>query len=159
LEQAKQSGLKQAAQSSQKSVLTVGPFPSDVSGKLPGLELKSDASNTTFARGAFKLLSTATTREGGKPVALVELPKESKVYVVELADVQARPQMAMFGGTDSAKAEIERGLTQELGQMFQLQWFNFDDAKKRLGYVAAEPQHDEPGSNAPRAPIPHPLPL
>jgi hypothetical protein len=156
LEQAKQSGLKQAGQSAQRNVITVGPFPADVRGKLPGLDLKDEGSYSAFARGAFKLLSTTPPRDGAKPVALVELPKEGKVYAVELVDVQQRPQVAMFGGT---RSDVERGLLQELQQMFQIQWFNFDDAKKRLGYAAVNAASEEQESRTPRTPIPRPLPM
>lgn len=153
LDAAKQSGLKQAAQGAQKNVITVGPFPADVRGALPGLQLKDEA-NAAFAQGAFKLLTMPPPREGGKPVALIELPREGKVYVAELVDVAARPQMAMMG---SPEAEIERGLLQELQQYFQIEWFNFDNAKKRLHYASAEPeQRNEPP--IPAAP-PRPQPL
>jgi hypothetical protein len=165
LDQARQSGLKQAAQSASRNVLTVGPFSSDVRGKLPGFDLKDTESYGQFARGAFKLLSTPTSRPSGEPVALVELAKEGKVYVVELVNVQRRPemdpQMAMFGGGGgNSRSDVERELTMGLQQYFQTLWFNFDDAKKRLGYASAEPAHEEKdSSNAPRAPLPAPLPF
>ncbi len=156
LEAAKQSGLKQAAQTVQKSVLTVGPFPAEVQGKLPGLELKHEASNRAFAEGAFKLLSTPAREGGAKPVALIALPKEGKLYIAELADVQARPQMAMMGSRES---DIERGLVQEFQQLFQVQWFNFDDAKKRLAYTATEQVSEERKTGSPKTPLPRPLPM
>jgi hypothetical protein len=165
LEQARQAGLKQAAQSASRSVLTVGPFSSDVRGKLPGFDLKDTAAYSQFARGAFKLLSTPTSRPSGQPVVLVELQKEGKVYVVELVNVERRPeidpQMAMFGGGGgNSRSDIERELTMGLHQYFQTLWFNFDDAKKRLGYASAEPAREEKeSSNAPRAPLPSPLPM
>ncbi|HEV2292823.1 MAG TPA: SurA N-terminal domain-containing protein [Tepidisphaeraceae bacterium] len=158
LEQAKQTGLRQAAQSGQRNVLTVGPFPFDIRGKLPGLELENDDSTARFAEGAFDLLATPAPREGAKPVGLIELPNEGKVYVAELADVHQRPQMAMFGG-DTPGKEIERGLLQELRRVFEMHWFNFEDIKQRLNYVATEAARDEREPQAPRTPLPRPLPM
>ncbi len=156
LEQAKQSGLKQAAESAQKNVLTVGPFPADVRGKLPGLELADEASTTAFAQGAFKLLSTPAPRDGAKPVTLIELPKEGKVYVAQLVDVQPRQQMAMMG---SPAAEIERGMLTELERLFEIQWFNFENAKTRVNYEANENARDDREPQSPGVPLPRPLPL
>ncbi len=157
LEQAKQSGLRQAGQSAQRNVLTVGPFPAEIRGKLPGLELEGDESTARFADGAFDLLSTPAPRDGAKPVGLIELPREGKVYVAELADVQARPQMAMFSG-DTPEGEIERGMLGELERAFEVDWFNFENAKERLNYVATEaPRESEP--QTPRAPLPRPFPM
>ncbi|MDQ3441132.1 MAG: SurA N-terminal domain-containing protein [Planctomycetota bacterium] len=158
LDQAKQSGIKRAAQSAQKNVLTVGPFPSDVRGKLPGLELKDDASSAVFAAGAFDLLSTPPPRDGAKPVALIEVAKEGKVYVAELADVQQRQQMSQSGA--SPAAEIERGMLAELERGFENQWYNFDDVKKRLNYAATELSNREDRQQpSPNTPLPRPLPL
>lgn len=158
LEQAKQSGLRQAAQSAQRVVLTVGPFPADIRGKLPGLEMKNEESTAVFADEAFDLLSTPAPRDGAKPMGLIELPREGKVYVAELADLQQRPQMAMFGG-DTAAAEIERGMLQELERMFEVYWFNFEDAKQRLNYVATDIARDDSQPQTPRAPRPRPFPM
>jgi len=149
---ARQSRLKAAAQGAQKNVLTVGPFPTDVRGAMPGLQLK-DAANAAFAQGAFKLITMSTTRGGGKPVALIELPREGTLYVAELLDVAARPQMAMMG---SLEAEVERGVLQELQQYFQAEWFDFDNARRRLNYASAEPdrQSEDPIPAAPPRPRP-----
>jgi len=160
LDAGKQSGLKAATASlspippaTQRSMLTVGPFPAEVRGALPGLDLKDDAL-AAFVRGAFELLSVAPpTRDGAKPLALIELPKQGKVYVAELADVTPRAQMAMFG---DPKSEVEGRLRQELLQLFQMEWFNFENAKKRLGYASTEPERPrEPATPAsPRPPRP-----
>ena len=159
LEQAKQSGLKQAAQSAQKSVLTVGPFPSDIRGKLPGLEFKDDASTSVFAAGAFDLLSAPPPpRQGAQPVGLIEVAKEGKVFVAELADVQQRQQMSRSGATPAA--EIERGMHSELERGFEMHWYNFEDVKKRLNYAATESGRREEGQQpTPNTPLPRPLPL
>ena len=112
------------------------------------------------------MLALLNKRFGPRGVGeLVELQKEGKVYVVELVNVERRPeidpQMAMFGGGGgNSRSDIERELTMGLHQYFQTLWFNFDDAKKRLGYASAEPAREEKeSSNAPRAPLPSPLPM
>jgi hypothetical protein len=158
LDQAKQSGIRQAAQSAQKGVLTVGPFPSDVRGKLPGLEFKDDGSTAPFAAGAFDLLAAPAPRDGAKPMGLIEVAKEGKVFVAELADVQQRTQMTRSG--DSPAAEIERGMLNELERGFEINWYNFDDVKKRLNYAATESgRRDEGDQPSPSTPLPRPLPL
>ena len=158
LEQAKQAGLKQAAQSPQKNVLTVGPFSSDVRGKLPGLEFKDEASSPVFASGAFDLLSTPAPRDGAKPIGLIEVASEGKVYVAELADVQQRSQMTRSGA--SPAADIERGMLSELERGFEINWYNFEDVKKRLNYAATDVGRSDEGSQqSPPTPLPRPLPL
>lgn len=157
LEQAKQSGLQQVGPTSQRSVLTVGPFPADVRGKLPGLDLMDETSSATFAEGAFKLLSTTAPRDGAKPVALIEVPKEGKVYVAELADVQPRQQMTAMGG--APESEIERGMLAELERLFEMQWFNFDNAAGRMNYAATDAPREDRQPQTPRAPLPRPLPM
>jgi hypothetical protein len=158
LEQARQSGLKQAAQSAQKNVLTVGPFPSDIRGKLPGLELKDEASTSVFAAGAFDLLSTPAPRQGAQPVGLIEVAKEGKVFVAELANVQPRQQMSRSGA--SPAADIERGMHSELERGFEMHWYNFENVKERLNYAATESGRREEGQQpTPSTPLPRPLPL
>ena len=146
------------AQSAQKNVLTVGPFPSDIRGKLPGLELKDEASTSVFAAGAFDLLSTPAPRQGAQPVGLIEVAKEGKVFVAELANVQPRQQMSRSGA--SPAADIERGMHSELERGFEMHWYNFENVKERLNYAATESGRREEGQQpTPNTPLPRPLPL
>ena len=132
LEQARAKGLEAA--SGGKGVVNVGPLTRRQGQVVPALTLTGDAA-TRFVDGAFKLLSTPTSRPSGKPVNLVEMPQAGRLFVAQLGNVDA---MWNERTRPMAEAQIRQMVEQGLAARFGEDWFNYNAVTARTGFEPDE---------------------
>ena len=123
------------------------------------------ASNTSAAAGAATATATgattapagavATTQGGGaatpRPVDLIELPRDGRVLVAQLGDVQA---MWTERSIPMEEAQIHRALTTGLMQRFIQTWFSYDNVVARLNFVPEGNLQDLETGTPPQQPPP-----
>jgi hypothetical protein len=169
LEQARQAGLKEAAAG--RPIVTAGPLTNRQGQVVPSMALTGAASDR-FINRAFKILSTAsaattkpaapapstaaaTTQDGGtaqpKPLELIELPRDGRVLVAELGDVQA---MWTERSLPMEQAQIHRALGMQLMQRFIPAWFNYDSVVARVNFVPEANAELLESGTAPQQPLP-----
>jgi hypothetical protein len=147
LDVARQAGLKAAAGG--KPVVSAGPLTARPGQVVAPLALTGEAANRFVAR-AFKLLSpTASTQPSGvapttaavattqgvtpgKSIDLVELPRDGRVLVAELTDVQA---MWTQRDLPMHQVQIQNVLSDQFEQGFRRGWFNYDSVIARTKWV------------------------
>ena len=99
--------------------------------------------------------SVATTKGGSaapttpKPLELIELPRDGRVLVAQLGDVQA---MWTERSVPMEQAQIHRAISMGLMQRFIQSWFDYDSLVARMHFVPeGNPEHLEGGSAPPPA--------
>ncbi len=172
LEQARQQGnLKNAAAG--RPVVSAGPLTHREGQVVAPLALTGSGADR-FINGAFKLLATtqptaatapavaatsvATTQGGSssgrKPIDLIELPRDGRVLVAQLGDVQA---MWTERSVPMEEAQIHRAIGMGFMQRFIQSWFDYDSVVARMHFVPEEgnAEHLEGGTapQQPQAPI------
>jgi hypothetical protein len=148
LKQAKESDLKSAA--GNKTLIKVGPLTREPGPTIPGLTLQATPANDFLAK-AFKLLNVSSTKPAGKPTDLIELPRDGRILVAELGDVQA---MWNAQTRSMEEAQIVQEVEREFQQRFSQEWYNYDAVASRLKFV---PEGDvSPKDRPARAPEPAP---
>lgn len=141
LDAAKQSGLTAAATQAGKTLISTGSF--DGQGmEVPGYSLSAEA-RTAFVEEAFKLLSTPAPREGAQPVAILELPQTGKIIVAELKDVR---QEWTEDQVPLRLAAMTYQIRDQLTRIFEFEWFNYDQARKRVGFESDLDRDDSENS-------------
>lgn len=81
-----------------------------------------------FLKQAFDLLGVAAT--GKKPIELIDVPQDQKVFVAQLVNVQRIPELA---GVD-VEPDAAAGITEDLSQVLFFQWYNYDAIRQRMDY-------------------------
>ncbi len=170
LEQARATDLKTAAAG--KPIVKIGPMVRQPGQPVPGLSLQRPASDE-FLIDAFKLVSKSTTQPTaapttatatttapaiatagtGKPKALIELESTGRIYVAEIADLQALWTNQSRG---MEEAQLTMMLKGELDQRFSRDWFDFDSVSTRLAFV---PEKGTTPKQTPQRPAEPPPPL
>ena len=108
---------------------------------------------TTGPAGANAVATTQGAPAGGgpRPVDLIELPRDGRVLVAQLGDVQA---MWTDRSAPMEEAQIQRALTMGFMQRFIQTWFSYDNVVARLNFTPeGNPEHLESGT-APQQPPP-----
>jgi len=117
---------------------------------IPGLEL-SEASHRLFMREAFKLPQTKEKTGQKYPVALIELPREGRIAVIQLAEARPPAMDGLFTGQVLTwSAQMREGLLIDVERL----WFDPTRVMERTGYVRATPTEREERAPAPAAPRP-----
>jgi len=147
LDQARQKGLE--AGSGARRVIPVGPL-TNRGQAVPTLALTGDSA-AQFTNEAFKLLSTPASRPAGKPVELIPLNKDGRIFIAELGNVEAMWNQRSFA-IEQARMHMMMGT--ELAAAFGRGWFDYASVKSRLNWQANEAykESDNP------APAPEPPP-
>jgi hypothetical protein len=92
----------------------------------------SSAGATTQASPSTAVASTQGAGGAKKPIELIELPRDGRVLVAELGDVQA---MWTDRSLPMEEAQIQMALGRRLAQAFAQGWFNFDSVVARTKFV------------------------
>ncbi len=148
LDQARQKGLHEAAAT--QPVVTVGPLANQPGKTVPQLALMGPPADR-FTAATFKLLSTPTSRPSGKPVVLIELPRDNRVMVAELNKVEA---MWPEGATELHEARLQKMLSDAIGQRFTQEWFDYDSVAARTKYKPEAKYEDHDTGAPPPEPAP-----
>ena len=173
LEQARQQGLKSAA--GDRPIVSAGPITNRPGQVVPSLALLGEAADRFVSR-AFKLVSSGATTQptrtastapatsavataqggggaggAGKPVQLIELPRDGRVLVAELGDVQA---MWTDRSVPLEEAQIHRALGIRMMQGFIHAWFDYNNVVARLKFVPEGDAAHLEGGTAPQQPAP-----
>jgi hypothetical protein len=88
---------------------------------------------------------------GPKPIDLIELPRDGRVLVAQLGDVQA---MWTERSIPMEQTQIQRALEMGLMRDFIQSWFNYDSVVARLNFVPEGNAEDLQGGTAPAQPPP-----
>lgn len=120
--------LGPAAENAQRKVIATGPFR--LGGDISGYEL-SDQAQAKFAAESFKMLGGDATSKSDHPITLIELPRERKVLVAELAEWKP---VWDAGSYTYFASRAGQQLDQELEQDFRKRWFDFESVTSRLDY-------------------------
>jgi hypothetical protein len=175
LDQARQQGNLKAAASAAglKSVIAVGPITHREGQVIPPLAL-TGAGADRFVNGAFRLLATTRPAAGPsvapstapaastqtaagssltatKPIDLVELPRDGRVLVGQLGDVQA---MWTERSVPMEEAQIHRAIGMGLMQRFIQSWFDYDSVVARTHFVPEGNPEELRQESAPAQPVP-----
>jgi hypothetical protein len=151
LDQAREKGLSAAAGG--KGVIRIGSLNHRPGESVPALSLPAGAAANTFLDGAFDLLATPTSRPSGKPVALIEIPREGRAIVAELDNVDATWTAKSL---PFEEAQVQAGLTGQFQSDFARTWFSYPSLSSRLNFVPDTSFKDSeapPPSPQPSAPI------
>jgi hypothetical protein len=129
---AAKSSLTTAAAAATQLVVTTPPFSAGMSKEtdtIPTVPLEGeDVAN--FKDKCQTLLAAAAQHQ--PPLAVVEAPNESKVLVIELANVQPNwPSGQQY----VAEAAVARELLSELSRPLEAEWYSLSSVQARLGYV------------------------
>lgn len=146
---AKQAGsLKAAADAAGRKVVTaanvsfLGLARADAVYSPPPLQLPNRIVQRTFLREAFDLFATVTP-PAPKPLGLIEVPRDGKVYVAQVTD--GRPTATEPNDLLTLRslllAEIDRA--GEYRSVVWSKWFDYDDLVARMDYKAEAPPADE----------------
>jgi hypothetical protein len=134
---AKSGSLRAAAIAAKKSVIS----PSYIRGEgaLPTDVPVSSNSRATFIEQAFDMLADATTDK--TVVKVIGLPRDSKVFVAQLADVRRIP---MFAG-QSLEPAVVRDIMAQLGRDMYAEWYKYDALVARTHFVDASKKKESEG--------------
>jgi len=130
MQAAKSVGFRQAAIAANKAALTTGFFSSDPRRPIPSYSVEPD-SQRAFIDGAFALLHDAAKDPNSAPIGLIDLPREGKVLVAQLADIRAPTDTVRLA---LAQAQVSNELSMQLRQNLYDHWFTWDDLTRRLKY-------------------------
>jgi hypothetical protein len=136
LEAAKQSSVSAACKDSGKSA-TLSDWIHGPLGMFPPQTPVSSLSEATFLEQAYKLLSSAAV--GRNTTALIDVPRDHKSFVAQLADVRRSP-LLVGAAVDQIWADRIR---QELASSAYPNWFKWDSLVARTGYVDASKHKEE----------------
>jgi hypothetical protein len=140
LEAARAKGLADAVASGaagDRKLVMTGFYTIGSPGGIPAYNLSADA-QATFIRGTYDVVGVLTKNDGTRPLALVELPADSKVSVAEVIAVEQ--MLTPLDLQNQIAPELRRGYMQ-----FMLRdWFDFDAVVARLGYVDQTGRHQPP---------------
>ena len=128
-------GLTTAAANARLIVDTTPPFSASLvkaTEPVAGVPLAGE-DVAIFKQKCESILESAAKQE--PPVAMVEAPNESKVLVIELAEVQ--PDWP-DGQRYVAEAAVSQELMSEFARPLTQQWFTLPAVEARLGYVDAQ---------------------
>ena len=131
---AKTTSLAAAAASASKREIT--PSYIQAVGTLPTEVPVSSTSRQTFVDQAFQMLASASSEKS--VMKLVGLPRDSKLFVAQLADVRRIP---MFAG-QSLEPQLTRQIVGELGRDLYQQWYRYDSVVQRTHFVDASKKKD-----------------
>jgi hypothetical protein len=129
---AARSGLATAAAAARQLVITTPPFSAGMSKEtdaIPTVPLEGE-DIVKFRDACQTLLAAAAQHQ--PPVAVVQAPNESKVLVIELADV--KPEWPS-GQRYVAEAAVARELLTELGRPLESEWYSLSSVEARLGWA------------------------
>ena len=127
---AKEKGFATIAQAAKKQFLSSDYF-SRSSQVVMGLRLVDDAAVARFTSEAATLLAMKT-KDYPRPVAVLELPHDGRVFVAQLDDVRSRLTPDILGLASQAMGER---FVAELRTLFSTQWFDYQNVVKRMKYV------------------------
>jgi hypothetical protein len=148
LDAARQKGLT-TADAAPRPILPVGPLTNRAEQAVPVLNLTGPAA-IDFLRGAFALITTPTSRPSGQPVALIEIPRDGRAIVTELAKVQASWTQKSL---PFEVAQVHAMASDRLKQDFARNWFDFDSLATRLKYVPDKDFKDTEAVAPPPQPV------
>lgn len=143
--------LVAAAAAARRPVITAGPFDGTSNTPIANYPLGPDARDA-FVQQAITLLNKAAQTGKPHPLQLIELPREGKILVAQLASVQPRWQA---DDTVQMEMAVDRELRIQQRQFMESQWFDFDDLANRLAYRAVNRGSQQP--QQPRQPPINPL--
>jgi hypothetical protein len=128
---AKASGLRQAALSAGKTPIETGFFGADTTRPIPGFEV-SEESRRAFTADAFKLLGAAAADPKSPAISTIELPRDGKILVAQLADLKTEISSALL---PQAQRQAVDEIAEQLRRPLYDRWFTFDNVKQRLNFV------------------------
>ena len=108
-------------------------FGAQARGSIPGITIGAD-SIKSFIDQTFQLLSDAAKDPRNTSMRIIELSRDGKVLVAQLADV--RMQLDTLRQA-IAEAQVTNQLNMELRQPLYLRWFTWEDLTRRLNYQDA----------------------
>jgi hypothetical protein len=129
LDAAQKLGLTPAA-AGNHPLITTGSFGMSPTAPIEHYDKLSTRAQYMFVHGAYALLGKLADSRV-KPLALVEMPSDWKIDVVELIAVESQlksDQQAM------AQARATQNILEEYEQDIQNNWFNYDAIVARLNY-------------------------
>jgi hypothetical protein len=142
LEQAKSTGLKEAAEQAGLKLAMTGFYSPYSREPIDNYSVSSRA-QTTFVNKTYALMSAlADKTTSTRPVGLVELPADGKVAVAELIAIESRMSPDT---SDLTRSFLTQRMTQEYRQAIGMEWFNLESVIQRLGY------EDFTGKHRPKA--------
>ncbi len=130
---AKEKGFATTTQASKKPLLTSDYF-SRRSQVILGLHLVDDAAVGRFVSEVATLLAMKT-KDDPKPVAVLPLPRDARVFVTQLDDVRSRLTSDVVQMASQAMGEQ---LVRELQNLFSTQWYDYQNVVKRVKYIPAK---------------------
>lgn len=154
--QTQDASLASAARQAGRSIITTGQFTNRPGAPLENYTLPTSA-NGAFVMQAFELLTDAAESGGEHPMRLIELPNAQRVVVAQLKDVEPVWDEQSYSLFDLRTGQE---LSRVYEQLFQNDWFTYDNVKARLSYHSEEPeaeQSDQPPSGSPPPPGRQPL--
>ncbi len=129
---AHEKGLANAAKTAGRAVAQTDPF----SLRSPDLGVAislSTQGQADFIERSFKLLAGYNPTTNPDPIDVIEVPVDAKVFVAELAKVEAQWDSDSFFAISSILAQqMKTRVVQQLEQ----QWLDYDTVVARLGYKA-----------------------
>lgn len=148
---AQSTSLESAAKAAgSKPIIAAGPISGSVP-TVPNYTL-DEASRPQFIRDAFQLLRLANASTP-HPLTVIQIPHAGKAVVAQLADVTARWSAENY---HLAQASASQALSQELRQVLEHDWFNYDNVASRLDFHEfAKPKN--PRHTPPATPLNQPL--
>lgn len=144
---AKEKGFATTVQASKKVFLTSDYF-NRTSQVIMGLHLVDDAAVGRFVSEAATLLAMKT-KDDPKPLAVLALPRDARVFVAQLEDVRSQLTSDIVPMASQAMGEQ---LVRELQNLFSTQWYDYQNVVKRVKYVPAMSEGDAlppPDENSP----------
>jgi len=127
---AQSSGMRQAAIGAGKTAFETGFFDSGGSRPIPNFAV-AENSRRQFAEAAFKLLGDVTKDSKSAPISIIDLPRDGKVMVAQLADLQSQlPEEQVSLAAMSTNAQ----LAEQFRRAFVNHWFSWDDLQRRLNF-------------------------
>lgn len=130
---AKEKGFATTAQASKKPFLTSDYF-NRRSQVIMGLHLVDDAAVGRFVSEAATLLAMKS-KDDAKPVAVLALPRDGRVFVAQLEDLKAQLTSDVV---PLASQEVGDQLVRELQNLFSTQWYDYQNVVKRVKYIPAK---------------------
>jgi hypothetical protein len=126
---AKDAGLQPAAVKLQRTVQETTYFGSDAA--ITGYAV-SPGSEQTFTTAAFKLLADAA-KDRSAVIGLIELPRDRKAVVAQLADVRLLPGLTA-DALPQEQIRAMRDLRMALRQTMSRDWFTYSNVLSRTGF-------------------------
>lgn len=133
LTEARKSDLRTTAESAKKKIIEVGPITGQTALAIPGYTFIDDHSRNTFITEAFKLLVEAS--RAAHPSAMIELPKEGKLLVVELESVTPA-----WNPDSYYRVQLQQrfNIFMRLEQQLRFDWFTWAGVASRTDYRSRE---------------------